>query len=279
VAVKQVLKPIFEGCCLFKKKDKAVLIPVGSVLKSPSGSLFRVTLSRFIDAFLTVIKGESVINGLSLTGSYDDQQQEIDEDRITSGTLLWPTVDLNVQKLKGVSPCPDLSYDNPIIPPPMNACILKDITMDELLFSSTRTFLRSGDATSRDLTSFEYDQLINDSEDINLLNTFRNYLQVVHKWKDELSKKHREEDEEDNHEVVMDKPYLPMNIPHHYENEELFIEQFSQCKTEVALALRFRADMVRHLYPHSCMSVSYLWSSFELDVTTPIGLPETITSK
>ena len=70
MAVKRVLKPIFEGCCLFKKKDKAVLIPVGSVLKSPSGSLFRVTLSRFIDAFLTVIKGESVINGLSLTGSY-----------------------------------------------------------------------------------------------------------------------------------------------------------------------------------------------------------------
>ena len=109
--------------------------------------------------------------------------------------------------------------------------------MDELLFSSTRNFLRSGDATLRDLTSFEYDQLINDSEDINLLNTFQNYLQVVHQWKEELSEQNREEQDEEDNEVVMTKPYLPMNVPHHYKNEEVFIEQFSLCKTEVSLAL------------------------------------------
>jgi hypothetical protein len=90
--------------------------------------------------------------------------------------------------------------------------------MDELLFSSTRNFLRSGDATLRDLTSFEYDQLINNSEDINLLNTFQNYLQVVHQWKEELSEQNREEQDEEDNEVVMTKPYLPMNVPHHYEN-------------------------------------------------------------
>ena len=109
--------------------------------------------------------------------------------------------------------------------------------MDELLFSSTRNFLRSGDATLRDLTSFEYDQLINNSEDINLLNTFQNYLQVVHQWKEELSEQNREEQDEEDNEVVMTKPYLPMNVPHHYKNEEVFIEQFSLCKTEVSLAL------------------------------------------
>ncbi len=143
---------------------------------------------------------------------------------LTSGTLLWPTADWNVQHLNRVSPCPDLSYDVPIIPPPMNACVLKDITMDELLFYSTRHFLRSGDANSRDLTSFKYDQLVNNSEDINFLNTFQNYIQVVHQWKEELSEQNREEDEEDNHEVVRTKPCLPMNVPHHHENEELFLE-------------------------------------------------------
>jgi hypothetical protein len=49
-----------------------------------------------------------------------------------------------------------------------------------------------------------------------------------------------------------------MNVPHHYENEELFIEQFLQCNTEVAFTLRFRADMVHHLYPHSKQEDEYI---------------------
>ncbi len=90
--------------------------------------------------------------------------------------------------------------------------------MDELLFYSSHHFLRSGDANSRDLTSFEYDQLINNSEDINLLNTFQNYIQVVHQWKEELSKQNCEEDEEDNHEVVRTKPCLPTRTRNYFLN-------------------------------------------------------------
>ena len=55
-----------KGVASFLKKDKVVLIPVGSVLKSPSGCLFRVTSSQFIDAYLTVIRGGPVINELSV---------------------------------------------------------------------------------------------------------------------------------------------------------------------------------------------------------------------
>ncbi len=102
-----------------------VLIPVGSVLKSPSGCLFRVTSSQFIDAYLTVIRGGPVINELSLTGSGEDQQREIDEERITSGTLLWPIVNWNVQKLNGVSPCPDLFFNNPNTA--ANECMCREI--------------------------------------------------------------------------------------------------------------------------------------------------------
>ncbi len=35
---------------------------MGSVLKSPSGALFRVTSRKYIDAFLIVVGGELIIN-------------------------------------------------------------------------------------------------------------------------------------------------------------------------------------------------------------------------
>jgi hypothetical protein len=94
------------------KKDKAVLIPVGSVLKSPSGALFRVTSSKYIDAFLIVVGGELIINNPAIdqpVGIVEpvivepvtvepviEEQRVIDIERMTSATLLWPTIDWHV---------------------------------------------------------------------------------------------------------------------------------------------------------------------------------------
>ena len=44
-----------KGVAVIAKKDKAILLPVGSVVKSPLGTLFRVKESRFVDSYLTVI--------------------------------------------------------------------------------------------------------------------------------------------------------------------------------------------------------------------------------
>ena len=54
----------------------------------------------------------------------------------------------------------------------MNACVRKDISMDDLLYTS-RNLHMSGDPNTRYLSSEEYEQLIIDAEDINLLRGFK----------------------------------------------------------------------------------------------------------
>ena len=137
-----------------------------------------------------------------------DEQRAINIERMTSATLLLPTIDWHVLTLFAVPPCQELSYDKPKVPPPMNACVRKDISMDDLLFTS-RDLHMSGDPNTRYLSSDEYEQLIIDSEDINLLSGFKNYLRVVHQWKEELL---QQAGEEDNHEERLS-PYIPENLP------------------------------------------------------------------
>ncbi len=58
-----------------------------------------------------------------------DEQRAINIERMTSATLLLPTIDWHVLTLFAVPPCQELSYDKPKLPPPMNACVRKDISM------------------------------------------------------------------------------------------------------------------------------------------------------
>ena len=80
----------------------------------------------------------------------------------------------------------------------------------------------SGVPNTRYLNSVEYDQLIIDSEDINLLSGFKNYLSVNHQWKNELF----QQDEEDGNHEEMPLQYLPENLPHNYNLENAFLEHF-----------------------------------------------------
>ena len=105
----------------------------------------------------------------------------------------------------------------------MNACVRKDISMDDLLYTS-RNLHMSGDPNTRYLSSEEYDQLIIDAEDINLLRGFKNYLSVVHQWKEELL---QQDKEDDNHEEMLS-PYLPENLPRNHDLENIFIKQITE---------------------------------------------------
>ena len=155
------------------------------MLKSLAGDLFTVTSSQFIDVFLTVIRDKLAINDpmIDTTGvsvvPVIDTQRTIERERIEPDTHLCPTINWDVHKLYGMSSCQELSYDATVVPPPMNACVQKDITIDELLYS-TRQFHHSGDPETQYLSSVEYNQLIVDSADINLLNAFEHYLRDVH---------------------------------------------------------------------------------------------------
>jgi hypothetical protein len=124
----------------------------------------------------------------------------------------------------------------------MNACVRKDISMDNFLFTCHDLHM-SGDPNTRYLSSEEYEQLIIDSEDINLLWGFKNYLSIVHQWKEELL---QQDKEDDNHEE-RPSPYLPENLPHNHDLENVFIEQLTECSTEVDYSSKFRGDMVLHL--------------------------------
>jgi len=77
-----------KGVASFLKKDKAVSIPVGSVLKSPSGALFRVTSTKYIDAFLIVVGGELIINNQII-----DQPVGIVEPVIVEPITVEPVID------------------------------------------------------------------------------------------------------------------------------------------------------------------------------------------
>ena len=75
---------------------------------------------------------------------------------------------------------------------------------------------------------------------------FKTYLSIVHQWKEELF---QQDEEDDNHEAMPSR-YLPENLPHNYNLENVFLEQFSECNTEVDFASKCQGDMVMHLYPN-----------------------------
>jgi hypothetical protein len=50
-----------KGVVSIVKKDKAILLLPGSVLRSPSGDRFRVRSARFVNEYLTIIEGEKII--------------------------------------------------------------------------------------------------------------------------------------------------------------------------------------------------------------------------
>ncbi len=73
-----------KGVASFAKKDKAVLLPINSILKSPLGLRFRVLETEFIDAYSTRIRG------VLLSGVGDGESS--DEMEICSGALMWPRI-------------------------------------------------------------------------------------------------------------------------------------------------------------------------------------------
>ena len=75
----------------------------------------------------------------------------------------WPQLGWDVISLKGLVPTGELSYDSPIVPPPLGACCRADVKSDDLLFGRRRLH-RSVNSTSRIITSDEYNRLILDAE-------------------------------------------------------------------------------------------------------------------
>ncbi len=224
---------------MLAKKDKAVLLPVGSILKSPLGLLFLVLETNFINAYSTLVHGElihqpdeteddqtepMVIEPICGDKSSPNSQLSVDAVVVTTGALPWPAIGWDIQHLPGEMEPLTLSYLDPIIPPPVNACVHSSQSEDDLIFM-LREFKRSGEENSRRLSSAEYDVHIVDCEDIILLGAFlRTIILLHHAWKIELEKIREEEG------IIADSvKYPPSGLPHNYSNETIFVEQLGKC--------------------------------------------------
>jgi hypothetical protein len=136
-----------KGVASFIKKDKVIMIPIGSVLRSPLGVLYKTRSFRFLDAYLTVIGGELMTNIYPLPlvndkfateeiNNHDKAQRIVEQEivHVTTGMLLMPSVGWDVTRLAGLALTPHMSYIDFPITPPIHACVEKGISMDTLLF-------------------------------------------------------------------------------------------------------------------------------------------------
>ena len=98
-----------QGVASFIKKDKAIMIPTGSVIRSPLGVLFKTTSCLFLDAYLTVVGVELVPNlyllpsindkfALEDVGHHEAAQRTVKQEivHVTTGTLLMPLLGWDV---------------------------------------------------------------------------------------------------------------------------------------------------------------------------------------
>lgn len=82
-----------NGVAAFIKKNKAILLPVNSIIRSSSNVRFRITSSRFLDPYLILLKGvvirEVGIADDAILPSNLSLSRTADIDRMTSGMLAW----------------------------------------------------------------------------------------------------------------------------------------------------------------------------------------------
>ncbi len=180
--------------------------------------------------------------------------REMEIQQVITGSLVWLTIGWDVMSLFGVIPAAELLYLDPIIPPPMNACVHCDVSLENLLFTR-RQFYQSEDAHSRDITSIEYDKLIRDSEDVSILSAFSRCLLQQHQWKAELETLHGEERTESG---LDQSGYCTAGIPHCYKNEKAFLDQIHQYNGEIFHAIHFHPDVVKHLHPSAKVEDKYI---------------------
>ena len=112
-----------KGVASFIKKDKAIVIPTGSVIQLPSGILFKTTSCRLLDAYLTVVGGDLVTNIYPLPCSNDELELEQDVNQhqtaqrtvereivhVTTGTLLMPSLGWDVTSITRQTRTPVMS--------------------------------------------------------------------------------------------------------------------------------------------------------------------------
>ncbi len=273
-----LLSNYLKGVAVLAKRDKAILLPCGLLIRSLSRELFKVRSARYVNKYLTMISADIMRRN---DRDHDNEQQDRDDvvehaegesgfvehaegesGEVDGGVVdvvpqlfTWPQIGWTVCLVKGVPPTAVLDYVNPVVPPPMNACCLLNITSDELLFTC-HDLRQSGDDQSCCISSDEYNELIIDAEDVILLDSFRSLMKILHEWKGQLDLE-REEDG-DFVDDDLQPAYIPLGLPHDYACEERLVSLLDSCEKEIYHAKTFRLDVVCHLYPHAKVPDQYI---------------------
>ena len=97
-----------KGVASLTKKDKAILLPVGSVIRSPSGVLFEVRSCHYVNEYLTVVDGVMVVGDGEVSTSSADINADVGHElRVSDGDVSTSSTDINADAGPGVS---DISY-------------------------------------------------------------------------------------------------------------------------------------------------------------------------
>ena len=236
-----------RGTAYFIRRDKAILLPSGSTLRSPSGLIFSIMTSRFLDAYTTVLKGTLVTNiyPLPLANEGEATSYESDISWMASGDLRWPQIGWDPIHLNGLDECRDITYVDQYIPSPLRARVRKEVDLNEVLFNgNTRLFPLPDDDRGRVLLTNEYHQLIQRANNIIDLNSFAQYLADEHAWNVELQL------ESEEYNDVLGRTAEPMNEYIQDATQELFISLMQSMGKEINAASKFQSDIVKHLTPH-----------------------------
>ncbi len=159
------------------KQDKAFVLPLNSVMESPSGIKFKVTKVEAIDIYVMRIFGALLDDRVDIDPADNDGNRKRAEIEVNNSVeFLWPTAGWDVVNVPGFKACQEIKYVDQYIPAPFRARVKSEATCDDLLFRK-REFAEMDDNDARVLTTDKYHSTILRARSFIDLQTFSRYME------------------------------------------------------------------------------------------------------
>ena len=239
---------IFQrGTAFFFKQDKSFILPVGTIMRSPSGLMFRVVSCIAIDIYTSMVHGELVpcfpMNRSDST-MYDDILAKIRI--ITSDGFMWPRIGWAVLEIPGLDKCQSIQYGvDQYIPAPLGARVAKDVSSNNLLLRD-RVFSDVTDDNSRIISTTEAHDLFVRFQRLNELQYFADYLKGYYNFKDEVAMQ-MEEEGQSSAVTEVDTNLVP--LVRSQENDESFMNTMEYCSLQLDRVRTFERDILDQVNP------------------------------
>ena len=191
-----------KGTAYLIKRDKCFVVPIDTMMESPSGIRFKVIKVNEQDAYTTRIFGEVLPGHGTLNPEESNFNKKTAEIKaITEVGFLWPVAGWNVVSVPGFdSSTEQATYIDQKIPSPYRARLRPGTTSNDLLFKE-RDLLTPDVVDSVHLSTDLYHSTLIQSRFFIDLNSFSNCLERELEWQNELVLQHEEELEDSSGSV------------------------------------------------------------------------------